>query len=186
MDISRKWKYIGIICFLLFVVILTGLLKGKEEGKGERLETAVLGDIVQRIENFHLIRFKGEDVEWEIAAKKAVIHNGEDDASLQEIGITHNPYNGEPIRLTAERGRYNIDSNAFLLEKVEREVDVKIGEGLTINVGSLSWSEDDREIWGPGKVLLVGQRFILEGEDLIANLDKGVYEIKNNIRAAMW
>ncbi len=181
-----KFSTVIIICLSVFTVIIVGVMMGRDSEKVGSLEIVLLGDMVQRIDQFHLIRLRGEDIEWEIGAKRAIIYNGEDDTEIQEIDITYNPPGGTPIKLIAERGRYNIGTNTFYVKKLNRDVDIKVGKNLIINTGSLVWSEEKRERSSPGQVHVRGEKFILEGENLIANLDTGVYEIKKNIQATVW
>ena len=72
------------------------------------------------------------------------------------------------------------------MEKAERDVSIRIDRDITIRVGSLMWSDADRQVRSTGIVHVTGQAFVLEGEDLTASLDNGIYEIRKNIRARMW
>lgn len=159
----------------------------KREGReGDTFETVLLGDLVQRINDLHLTYFRGESIEWEIEAKSAIIRKGEEAAAVKDMHITYIPQGGTPINLSAEKGRYNLSENTFFAEKVERDVDIKIGLGLIIKGSEFTWLGDERKIYGPGKIRVIGESFALEGEDLVANVDNGIYEISKNIRATMW
>lgn len=186
MRISKPYKWAFVLLFISLLIAIAGNMGRKERREGATLETVFLGDLVQRIDDFHLNRFRGENIRWEIGAKTAVIRNGEEDASINDIEIIYTPQNGTPINLYAEKGKYNLSSNNFYVEKVEKEINIQIGEGITIKGGRLEWSEKKREIESPGKVRVVGEKFVLEGEDLLANVDSGVYEIRKNIKATIW
>lgn len=184
MSVYRPYRWV--LIFALLLLIIGGLLVGRKGEKSFTLETISLGDLVQRIDDFHLTRLKGENVEWEMKAKSVMIHNRDEDASIKDINIIYISGGGTPIKLSAEKGRYNMGANTFFAERTERDVDIKIGHGLTIKGSGLVWLGDKREIHSPGKVQVIGERFVLEGEDLVANLDSGIYEINKNIRATMW
>lgn len=187
MRITSTWKLlIGIIYFALFTVIVAGFLGGDKDTHNRQSVMTTLGDTVQLIDDFYLTRISGSDIEWEIGAKNASIASGEEDAVLQDVHITHRSHSGGVIILSADKGRYNIGTNAFSVEKVERDVRIRIAGDITINVGNLIWSDEDRQVRSRGMVHVTGQAFDLEGEELVANLDSGVYEIRKNIRARMW
>jgi len=88
--------------------------------------------------------------------------------------------------LSADKGRYNISTNSFFMEKEERDVSIRLARDITINVDNLIWSDEDRQVRSTGMVHVTGQTFVLEGEELTANLDSGIYEIRKNIRARIW
>ena len=158
----------------MMVVVVIGITKEKRPKKIEMMETVSIGDLTQRIEDLHLIHFRREDVDWELAAQNVVIHNGEEDASIQDIDITY-----------VTKGGYSIIKNIFSVEE-NGVVDIKVGQGITIKSDNLVWSGDKKEIYSEGKIQVIGEKFILEGEDLLANVDDGVYEINKNIKATVW
>lgn len=185
MNVSTPYRWAVIFTLMLLVGI--SFIFIRREGKGgSMLGTVSLGNLVQRIDDFHLTHYKGEDIEWEIVAHNAMIYNGEEDARIRDFYMTYVPKGGSPVKISAEKGRYNINANTLMVEKVDRDVDIEIGQGLTIIGSRFSWSGDKREIFGPGNIRVVGERFYLEGEDLSGNVDNGLYEIKKNIRANMW
>ncbi len=186
MSIANKWKYIGVIYLFLFIVVVAGFLGGDKNTDHRQTVMTTLVDTAQQIDDFLLTRIHGENIEWEIGAKRATIVAGEEDAMLQDIIITHRLESGGIITLVADKGKYNIDSYSFFIEKADRDVSIKIGQGITINVSSLEWFDEDRQVRSSGRVQVTGQGFTLEGEGLVATLDSGVYEIKKNIRATMW
>ena len=179
----NKWVFLSIF-LIMMVVLVIGITRGKRLKKIETMETVSIGDLTQRIEDLHLIHFKREDVDWELAAQNAVIRNGEEDASIQKIDITYVTKGGTRVRLLAAKGGYSINKNIFSVE--EGGVDIKVGQGITIKSDNLIWSGDKKEIHSQGKIQVIGEKFILEGEDLVANVDDGVYEINKNIKATVW
>lgn len=186
MKISKPYKWVFVLLSIVLLIAIVGDMGRKERRKVATLDTVSLGGLVQHIDDFHLNRFRGENIEWEIGAKTAVIRNGEEDASINDIEIVYTPQDGTPIHLSAEKGKYNLSSNNFRVEKVEKEINIQIGEVVTIKGGGLEWSEEKREIESPGEVRVVGEKFVLEGEDLLADVDSGIYEIRRNIRATIW
>ena len=187
MLITSKWKLLlGVIYIFLFIVVVAGFFSGYKDSPGRPSVIKTLGDTVQEIDDFYLTRVNGSIVEWEIGAKKASIVNGEEDALLQDINITHRAHSGGIIILSADKGRYNIGSNSFLMEKEERDVSIRLARDITINVGNLIWSDEDRQVRSTGMVHITGQTFVLEGEGLVPNIDSGIYEIRKNIRARIW
>ncbi len=187
MRISNNWKIaLAIIYFIFFIVVLAGFFSGYRDKPDRHSEMKTLGDTVQEIDDFYLTRINGSDVEWEIGAKKASIASSDEDAVLEDINITHRSQSGGIIILSADKGRYNIGTNSFLMEKENRDVSIRLASGITINVESLLWSEEDRQVRSKGVVYVTGQAFDLEGEELVANIDSGIYEIRKNIRARVW
>jgi len=187
MLITSKWKLLlGVIYIFLFIVVVAGFFSGYKDSPGRPSVMKTLGETVQEIDDFYLTRVNGSIVEWEIGAKKASIANGEEDALLQDINITHRAHSGGIIILSADKGRYNIGSNSFLIEKEERDVSIRLARDITINVSNLIWSDEDRQVRSTGMVHVTGQTFVLEGEGLVANIDSGIYEIRKNIRARIW
>lgn len=187
MRITSKWKLlIGILYIALFTVIVAGFLGGDKDTHNRQSVMKTLGDTVQKIDDFYLTRINGSDIEWEIGAKNALIASGEEDAVLQDINITHRTPSGAIIILSADNGKYNIGTNSFYVEKAEKDVRIKIARDITIHVGNLQWSDEERQVRSSGTVHVTGQAFILDGEGLVANLDSGIYEIRKNIRAKMW
>lgn len=176
----------GIILALLLIVFIAILFKGRDVKKGERLDTVSLGNLSQNINDFHLFRLNGKEIEMEIMAKKAIVSSEEDDALISGIKITYNPQGSRPIQLYADKGKYNINKNILFVEKEDKDVDIKIGRNISIKANSFQWLEDRKEIQSPGKVYVSGDNFTLEGEVLVADLNNGVYEIKKNIKATMW
>lgn len=187
MRITSKWKILlGVIYIFLFAVVVAGFFSGYKDTPGRRSVMKTLGDTVQKIDDFYLTRINGSNVEWEIGAKSASIQSGEEDALLQDINITHRSQAGSVITLSADKGRYNIGTNAFFMEKADQDVSIRIARDITIRVGNLMWSDSDRQVRSTGMVHVTGQSFVLEGEELVANLDSGIYEIRKNIRARIW
>ncbi len=187
MRTEKKWKLlIGIIYISLFTIIVAGFLAGDKDTHNRQSVMMTLGDTVQKIDDFYLTRINGSNVEWEKKKKSASIASGEEDAVLQDINITHRSPSGGIILLSADKGRYNIGANSFFVEKAERDVSIRIARDVTINVGNLAWSDEDRQVQSTGMVYVEGQTFVLEGEELVGNLDTGIYEIRKNIRARMW
>ena len=183
-DKLNKWFFLSIFLIMMVVVVI-GITKEKRPKKIEMMETVSIGDLTQRIEDLHLIHFRREDVDWELAAQNVVIHNGEEDASIQDIDITYVTKGGTRVRFLATKGGYSIIKNIFSVEK-DGGVDIKVGQGITIKSDNLVWSGDKKEIYSQGKIQVIGEKFILEGEDLVANVDDGVYEINKNIKATVW
>ena len=178
-----KWVFIIPFLFLVLVVVVISWREGK---RVETFDTVSLGNLSQRLDHLQVIRLKGEDIEWDIRAKNAIIYKDEEDAIVNDIEIIYNPEGGDPVKLTGEKGRYNINKNTFFVEKQEKDVDISIGKGIFIKTGNVEWLEDKREIHSHGKVYLKGKKFVLEGEELVANIDSGRYEINKNIRATLW
>ena len=179
MRITSKWKlFLGVVYIFLFIVMVAGFFSGYKDNPDRPSVMKTLGDTVQEIND--------SNVEWEIGAKKASIASGEEDAVLQDINITHRAHSGGIIILSADKGRYNISTNSFLMEKEERDVSIRLARDITINVDNLIWSDEDRQVRSTGMVHVTGQTFALEGEELVANLDSGIYEIRKNIRARVW
>src|SRR4030067_2385870 len=172
MRITSKWKLLlGVIYIFLFAVVVAGLFSGYNDTPGRHSVVKTLGDTAQEIDDFYLTRINGSVVEWEIGAKKASIASGEEDALLQDINITHRDHSGGIIMLSADKGRYNISTNSFLMEKEDRDVSIRLAGDITMNVDNLVWSNEDRQVRSTGMVHVTGQAFVLEGEGLIANLD---------------
>ena len=187
MRITSKWKlFLGVVYIFLFIVMVAGFFSGYKDNPDKPSVMKTLGDTVQEINDFYLTRINDSNVEWEIGAKKASIASGEEDAVLQDIHITHRAHSGGIIILSADKGRYNISTNSFLMEKEERDVSIRLARDITINVDNLIWSDEDRQVRSTGMVHVTGQTFALEGEELVANLDSGIYEIRKNIRARVW
>jgi len=180
----NKWVFLSIF-LIMMVVLVIGITRGKRPQKIEMMETVSIGDLTQRIEDLHLIHFRRENVDWELVAQNAVIRNGEEDAAIQGIDITYITKGGTRVRLLAAKGGYSINKNIFTVEE-DGGVDIKVGQGITIKSDSLVWSADKKEIYSEGKIQVIGEKFILEGEDLVANVDDGVYEINKNIKATVW
>jgi len=183
-DKPNRWVFLFIFLMVMIVLVI-GITRGKRPKKIETMETVSIGDLTQRIEDLHLIHFRREDVDWELAAQNAIIRNGEKDASIQEIDITYVTKGGTRVRLLAAKGGYSISKNIFFVEE-DGGVDIKVGQGITIKSDNLIWSGDKKEIHSQGKIQVIGEKFILEGEDLVANVDDGVYEINKNIKATVW
>ena len=187
MRITSKWKLLlGVIYIFLFLVVVAGSFSGYKDNPDRPSVMKTLGETVQEINDFYLTRISGSNVEWEIGAKIASITSGDEDAVLQDINITHRAHSGSIIILSADKGRYNIGTNSFLMEKEERDVSIRLAQDISINVGNLIWSDEDRQVRSMGMVHVTGQTFSLEGEELVANLDSGIYEIRKNIRARIW
>lgn len=167
------------------IALAVVITRGKRLQKTEAMETVSIGDLTQRIEGLHLIHFRRENVDWELAAKDAVIRNGEEDASIQEIDINYVTDGGTQVRLLAAKGAYNINKHIFTVEE-DGGVDIRVGRGITIKSDQIIWSGEKKEIYSQGKIQFIGEKFILEGEDLVANVDDGVYEINKNIKATVW
>src|SRR4030066_1985556 len=102
-DKLNKWFFLSIFLIMMVVVVI-GITKEKRPKKIEMMETVSIGDLTQRIEDLHLIHFRREDVDWELAAQNAIIRNGEEDASIQEIEITYVTKGGTRVRLLAAKG----------------------------------------------------------------------------------
>lgn len=187
MRITSKWKlFLGVVYIFLFIVIVAGFFSGYKDNPERPSVNDTLGDTVQEINDFYLTRISGSNVEWEIGAKKASITNGEEDAVLQDINITHRAHSGGIIKLSADKGRYNISTNSFFMEKEDRDVSIRLARDIMINVDDLIWSNEDRQVRSTGMVHVTGQSFVLDGEGLVANLDSGIYEIRKNVQARIW
>ncbi len=185
MSAHKPYKWI-FLCIFLLLVIIVAMMRGKGVRKIEALETVSLGDLSQRIEGFHLTHFKGEKIDWELEAGSAIIHSGDENALVHPIDIIYITASGTPIKLFAEKGIYSIGKNTFFVGKEDGGVNINIGKGITIKSDDLAWSGDKKEIHSLGRIQVIGERFLLEGENLIANVDSGVYEINKNIRATVW
>lgn len=176
----------AIILALFIFVFMAVLIKGKDVKRGEVLGKVSLGNLSQSISNFHIFRLNGGSIEMEIKADNAVVYSGEDDTLIHGIEVTYNPQRSRPIKMYADKGKYNISQNILFVEKEDNDVDIKIGSNVTIKANSFKWLDDRKEIHSPGKVFVSGDNFSLEGEGLVANINSGVYEIKKNIKATMW
>lgn len=180
---SYRW---AIIILFLFLVVIVVAISHREKTMVERFDTVSIGNLAQRIDNLHIVRLKGEDIEWDMKARDAVIYNDEEDATVHGIEITYRTGKGTPVKLSGEKGRYNINKNAFSMERQEKDVEISIGKGLVIKTGNIEWLEDKREVHSSGRVYVKGKKFVLEGEDLTARIDSGTYEINKNIQATIW
>ena len=184
-NLYRHYRWAIILALFIFAFVAL-IFKGKDVKKSGRLDNVSLGSLSQSINDFHLFRLNRENIEMEIMAKSAMVSSGEEDALIRGIKITYNPQGNRPIRLYADKGKYNINKNVLFVEKEDKDVDIKIGTNVTIKVSSFQWVEDRKEIHSPGKVYITGDNFSLEGEGLVADINSGVYEIKKNIKATMW
>jgi len=186
MRISKPYKWAFALLFISLLIAIAVKIVKKDNKEGVNLEVISLGDLSQRIDDFQLSRFVMERLIWKVRAKTAIVHNEDEDISIDDVEIIYAPQGGAPITLSADRGRYNLDSTNFYAEKVDNDIDIQIGEGITMKGERLEWSEKERKIEIPGRVRMVSEKFVLEGEDLLANVDSGTYEIRKNIRAMVW
>lgn len=178
--------YIGVI---LSLILIGGFVSIARIGNLKKI-TPVIDvlpeEFIQRIEGVKLYRFKNDLTEWEIEAQDALVHKGKDYATLHDIKAVYTSPDRSPFKIIADRGTYDMDTDIFYAEKIEDDVNIRIGDKLTIITNSVSWYGSESRIHGEGKARLKGKRFILEGKGLSGSLSEGTYEIGKDIKALFW
>jgi len=128
------------------------------------------------MEDVKMVQRRDGVPKWTLNAKRAVFVT-EQNIEMSDLAIT---FPEKKMVLNSEKGMYNTDSKDLLIEG-----NIKASTGTyDIITTTLLWNGTRNELTSNQKVQIVGKRFVVEGEDLVATTDKA--RLQKNIRAVFY
>lgn len=160
-----------VVTLLIFVVALW-FVSNKDpnfKAPGTVMEASVMEDVV-------IEQKKAGQVKWRLSAKKAY-HMSNDDVRLSDVSISMPEKN---LVIKTDEALYSLSKRDF---SVPGEVKV-YSKDYDIVGSKLHWDASRSLLTAERDIKIVGQSFILEGDDLNATTDRAT--LNKNVRATFY
>jgi LPS export ABC transporter protein LptC len=180
----------------LFVVLIVELIlispSDIKEKKVQQVSSAVSqlpdrrGDIEQQMEGVKVIVSKNETKEWELTADKAVGFKDQGDLKLEKVRANFFTSSGVSFEVTGLTGSVGTETKNMI---VNGGVVTKSSNGYLFKTESVDYNSENRtlksisavEVSAPRDIH--GQSMFIRGEEMFADLAKGVVLIERDVKA---
>jgi LPS export ABC transporter protein LptC len=191
---NRVFKRAGIIVLIaLFALLIAEVVvispqSLNEKSKGERGTSEIYNsqDIKALMAGVHYVETKNDEKEWELWAEKAIGFRKEDELALDGVRAIFFARNGVQLVVTGEKGSVEPKTRNM---KIEGKVVTKSSNGYLFRTDSVIYNSGTRMMNSPSPVEVAGPRdgngrsLVISGQNMHADLNKGVMEIADNVRA---
>lgn len=166
---------------VLSIVALSALVFYHYQSRGKyRIDLPEQGNIEVRVQKIRYSGTKDGKVEWELEAESATRSKNRPETVFEDIVLVFYAKDGTPYRLKAERGSYNEKSGKIT---ASGKVSVATDEGYSVDAPELTYDLGKRLITSDGRVAVLYQGIDLEGTGLFVDVDKGLFTLKDAVRA---
>ena len=124
---------------------------------------------------------KNNEKEWELRADKAQYFKNKKLVILDTIEVTFYRSNGTVYRLTGKHGQLNIETQNIM---VRGDVRGTMPENTRFATESFSYDNNKRIVTTPDKVFITRDKFSMEGEGMIIDMNDEKLTILKNVKAA--
>lgn len=187
-DISLLHKGSRIILPFLMIPLISYLIfffnagiKKRSISSQER-SGSIVKEADTRIDDFSLFQTREGKVELEIKAMQAELFEEEGRVLLRDLKITINRDNGMRVYLVGDNGSFNTVSKDFQINKVDKDINVNLGDDLTVVTESIRWINEKREIVSDSPVEIRGTGMVIKGNQLAVNLDSQQLEVSGDVK----
>lgn len=132
------------------------------------------------MKHLHLIHKSGNEIKWELSAKKATIPEDKKRIFLQSPSMRIN--NSPEIHLTGGDGIYQVEKDIITLS---RPVKINIKDAI-FETDTLTWDSKVGLISTEDPVQVKGNNYIITGTGLTAQLKQHKVRILNNVKAVFY
>lgn len=161
-------KTVFLAVAVLFFVVLALL----SEREGDIKTKIKLGDN-SYMDDVAITHKKDGAVKWTLSAKKAVFVT-DNDVALTDLTIS---FPEKELTLTSDEGTYDMAQRDLKIEKNIKAA----GRNYDIVAETLFWDSSRNELLSDDTVRIVGRKFYVEGDHLVATTDKAI--LQNNVKA---
>lgn len=170
---------IPLISYLIF--FFNAGIKKRSISNQER-SGSIVKEADTRIDDFSLFQTREGKVELEIKAMQAELFEEEGRVLLRDLKITINRDNGMRVYLVGDNGSFNTVSKDFQINKVDKDINVNLGDDLTVVTESIRWINEKREIVSDSPVEIRGTGMVIKGNQLAVNLDSQQFEVSGDVK----
>ncbi|MEW5746162.1 MAG: LPS export ABC transporter periplasmic protein LptC [Nitrospirota bacterium] len=164
-------KTVFLVVAVLFFVVLA--LFSEREGA---LKTKVkLGDN-SYMDEVTIVQKKDGATKWTLSSKKAVFVT-DNEVALAQVNIT---FPEKELTLTSDNGTYHIEQRDLKIEKNIKAA----GKNYDIVAETLFWDASRNELFSDDTVHIVGKKFHVEGDSMVATTDKAT--LNSNVKAIFY
>jgi len=121
-------------------------------------------------------------VRWEVEAKRADISESEHHTVLHAVQVTLFGRQGEEMKLQADGGTINTETNEFDLRNDQDPIVIQLANGYTIFTPHIHWMEANQEISTKMPVTIEGHGMIITGIGLIGDFSSEEFTVLENVR----
>jgi len=121
-------------------------------------------------------------VRWEVEAEKAELSESEHHTVLQTVKVKLLGRQGEEMRLHAEEGTINTETNEFDLRNDKDPIVIQLANGYTIFTSHIHWVEANQEISTKMPVRIQGHGMTITGIGLVGDFDSEEFTVLENVR----
>lgn len=161
--------------FLAVAVLFFAVLAFFSGREGDLKTKIRLGDNAY-MDDVTITHKKDGAVKWTLSSKKAVFVT-DTDVALTGVTIT---FPEKELTLTSDAGSYNMAQRDLKIEKNIKAA----GKNYDIVAETLFWDSSRNEILSDDTVRIIGQRFQVEGDHLVATNDKAT--LNSNVKAIFY
>lgn len=190
---NRVFKRAGVIILVMLVgLLITEIIVMSPQSLNEKPQSEVLSEIYdnqeikQQWQGVHYVETKNAEKEWELWAEKAVGFRKEDELALSGVKAVFFAKNGVELVVTGDRGEVEPRTRDM---KIEGNVVTRSSNGYIFKTDSVTYNSASRIMISPSTVEVAGPRdgagrsLSISGKSMHADLNKGVMEINENVRA---
>lgn len=178
----KIFKYLIITLILLVMITVAGFIyqwMGKEGGSFEDLPK-IIPDL--KVEGIHLTRSIAGRMEWELNAISADIFKEEGLTRLEAPKVVFFGKGDKTVKLTGNKGEVLNGTNDL---SVTGDVKIVNSDGYTLTTDSLHYYSDKNSIATDSKVFMKGELIKMEGEGLVADIERNRVTIKKGVKAVL-
>ncbi len=163
-------KVLLLFIVLLFLIVFVIYFQNKDPG----VEIRLAGE--SYMNDVSIKQREDGETKWILDAKRAVFIS-DTDIKLDDLRIT---FPKKDLILTSDGGMYDIESRNLTIDgNIKASTD-----DYDIVATTLLWNSSKSKLFSDEKVKIIGENFFVEGDNLIATVDK--IKLSNNVRAIFY
>ena len=121
-------------------------------------------------------------IRWEVEAERAEMSETEHHTLLKTVQVTLFGHQGEEMRLQAEGGSINTETNEFDLRNDHDPIKIQLANGYTIFTPHIHWMEANQEISTKMPVRIQGHGLTITGVGLLGDFHSEEFTILEDVR----
>jgi LPS export ABC transporter protein LptC len=173
----------AIVVSILILALLVNL--GEDNSHRELLQSdpTLIPDV--SIEDVFLIQSTGERIDWNIAARAAVLFESEDRIEISLPQVEVRAKGGLAIRFEGERGTLNMETHDFVIENEKEDMNVYLNNGYTVTTKGVQWKERERLITSSSSVVIRGPNVSLTGNSLQVDTENQEMLVRGQVQGVI-